>query len=197
MNEHLELYKLLEGALSDRFDDLYTSQPCTIQSFNDADNTLTVKLDHTGETIADVSIALLGSATNYITTPTMVLGTKGLLLFSKYDLLKWLETGTDLEPVANFSLNNAFFLTGVLTLDQAFTYNHVATEIKCQKLTIKNDTADLIRDIHDTVLELKKVVLALSTATCPPSAQLSCSADLVTSLTVLEPLITKIGSFNA
>lgn len=117
----------------DKLNMMFTSQPATIKSFNAEENTVTAVLDKEGLEFEDIPISLFGSPTSYITTPTLVLGTKGLLLFSKHDLNIWVGEGKDEFAKTDFSKNNAFFLIGATNALNKITYNLDAIEIKTDK----------------------------------------------------------------
>ena len=138
--ESIKLYEYLENLFDDKLNMIFTSQPATIESFNAGENTVNVKLDKEGYILKDVPISLFGNPTSYITTPTLVKGTKGNLLFSKHDLFNWVEDGEDIEAKTDFSKNNAFFLIGVTNQKNLITYNTAAIEIKTDK-AIEIDSA--------------------------------------------------------
>jgi len=135
MNDELKLrlYEYMDNIFKDELNMIYTQQPATIVSFNEQENTLTCTLDSEGITLRDIPITIFGNPTSYITTPTMVKGTKGLLIFSKHDLRSWVEDGVDEFAKDDFSKNNAFFLTGATNQKNKITYNMDAIEIKTDK----------------------------------------------------------------
>jgi len=143
-SEQLQLFSYLEKLFDDKLGAVWTSQPATIDSFNAEDNTLNCTLDKEGITLEDIPIALFGNPQSYITTPTLVKGTKGLLLFSKHDLFEWVESGTDPEAKTDFSKNNAFFLIGATNKGNKITYNMNAIEVKTDKaiaMSSKDETS--------------------------------------------------------
>lgn len=127
------LYEYMDKLFKDELGLIFTSQPATIVSFNESENTLTCTLDKEGITLRDIPISLFGNPTSYITTPTMVAGTKGILIFSKHDLYSWVEDGTDPHAKTDYSKNNAFFLIGATNQKNKITYNMDAIEIKTDK----------------------------------------------------------------
>ena len=132
-NQENRLYEYMDNLFRDELGLIFTSQPATIVSFNKSENSLTCTLDKEGITLRDIPISLFGNPTSYITTPTMVKGTKGILIFSKHDLYSWVEDGTDPHAKTDFSKNNAFFLIGGTNQKNKITYNMDAIEIKTDK----------------------------------------------------------------
>lgn len=132
-NQENILYDYMDKLFRDELGLIFTSQPATIVSFNADENSLTCTLDKEGITLRDIPISLFGNPTSYITTPTMVKGTKGILIFSKHDLYSWVEDGTDPHAKTDFSKNNAFFLIGGTNQKNKITYNMDAIEIKTDK----------------------------------------------------------------
>lgn len=132
-NQEIRLYEYMDKLFRDELGMIFTSQPATIVSFNADENSLTCTLDKEGITLRDIPISLFGNPTSYITTPTMVKGTKGILIFSKHDLYSWIEDGTDPHAKTDFSKNNAFFLIGATNQKNKITYNMDAIEIKTDK----------------------------------------------------------------
>lgn len=131
--EHFKLFEYLESLFDDKLNIIYTAQPATIKSFNAEANTVEVTLDKEGIALDDIPISLFGNPASYITTPTLELGTKGLLIFSKHDLYIWVEKGTDEHAKTDYSKNNAFFLIGATNSQNKVTYNLNAIEIKTDK----------------------------------------------------------------
>ena len=132
-NDSLALNNHLEKMFFNNNEELFTSQPATIKSFNADENTLTAILDKEGIELKDVPITLFGNPASYITTRSMEAGTKGLLIFSKHDLSEWVEDGTDIHAKDTFSLNNAFWLIGATNQKNKVIYNMKALEIKDSK----------------------------------------------------------------
>jgi hypothetical protein len=206
----------MEDIFSDKFEQFYTMQPATIVSFDTVENTLICTLDRGMIELRDIPITLLGSPTSYITTPTMVSGVKGLLIFSKHDISTWVGDGVDEHAKTDFSKNNAFFLIGATNQKNKISYNMNAIEIKTDKaleitaethssilspkiaLTNSATGDELFSLLEETLNEIKALATTLSQSKDIPTQNLlTNSVEIASYISKFGTLSTKYGGFKA
>jgi len=203
-NESTKSFEFFESLFFSKLEEVYTSQPATILKFDAKELTLEVRLDKEGIVLKDIPITLFGNPKSYITTTSMEKGTKGLLIFSKHDLMDWVEDGTDEHAKTDHALNNAFFLTGVTNKKNKIAYNLNALEIVDDKEVLAKAPTITFEAKKQITLKSPSIALtneadelfALNAELCNELSSLSGILSKHTGLSAVSPFIAKFTSLS-
>ena len=178
-NENSNSYEFFENLFFEKLEEVHTSQPCKVINIDVQKNRVDVELDKEKIILKDVQIKVIGSISNYVSIPIKE-GDRGLLIFSKHDLMEWTEAHEAEDALNNFSISNAFFSHGIssqaLTLELSEDVLKIVSDkkteiisedilLKAKTIQLNNGTDELFALLAQTCIELSALSQILSTHT--------------------------------
>ena len=110
--------ELAEFVVNKALNDVYTSVPAVVKSYDDDTQTASITLMvNDGEDLEPVIVncPVQHPGDEYCVAFAIKEGCEGMAMFSKRDLVEWIESGEQTTPESNrqFSINDAWFVPGL------------------------------------------------------------------------------------